>query len=81
MPLVTVRVDEALKRRMDRIPINWSDAIRAAISRIIGEASLRNRVRAGQLTDRIRTRSPAGFDSTKVIRQWRDVRYGYRGRR
>ncbi len=81
MPLVTVRVDDDLKRRMDRTPINWSDAIRAAISRIIGEASLRNRVRAAQLTDRIRTRSPAGFDSTKVIRQWRDARYGHRARR
>ena len=81
MPLITTRVDDELKRRMDRIPINWSDAIRAAISRIIGEASLRNRVRAGQLTDRIRIRSPAGFDSTKVIRRWRDALYGSRGRR
>lgn len=81
MPLVTVRVDEATKRDMDTVPINWSEAIRDAISRIIVERRVRNRVRAAQLTDRIRVKAPEGFDSTRIIREWRDRRYGPRGRR
>jgi hypothetical protein len=81
MPLITVRVDDATKRDMDRVPINWSEAIREAISRIIVERQVRNRIRAVQLTDRIRMKAPPGFDSTRIIREWRDRRYGSSGRR
>ena len=76
MPLITVRVDEDTKGRMDSVPINWSDAIRQAIARILEEETTRNRVRAAQLNDRIRVTVPQGFDSTKLIREWRDRRYG-----
>ena len=81
MPLVTVRVDEDLKRRMDGLQINWSEAIRGAIARIVEERVHRNRARAAQLMDRIRVPSPKGFDSTRFIREWREARYGSRGRR
>jgi len=76
MPLVTVRVDDALKQQMDRVPINWSDAIRSAIEEILQRETRKNRIRAAQLTDRIRIPAPKGWDSTKVIRAWRDARYG-----
>ncbi len=81
MPLITVRVDDDLKRDMDRVPINWSEAIREAIAHIISERTRRNRVRASQLNDRIRIPAPPGFDSARVIRDWRDARYGPRHRR
>jgi hypothetical protein len=81
MPLITVRVDEATKREMDSVPINWSEAIREAVHRVIAERRVRNRIRAAQLTDRIRMKAPPGFDSTRIIREWRDRRYGPRGRR
>ncbi len=81
MPLVTVRVDEGLKRRMDGLPINWSEEIRKAIVQILAEKSLRDRIRAAQLTDRIRVKAPKGFDSTRIVREWRDRRYGPRDRR
>jgi len=81
MPLITVRVDEITKREMDTVSINWSEAIRDAISTIITERRVRNRIRAAQLTDRIRMKAPPGFDSTRIIREWRDRRYGPRGRR
>ncbi len=78
MPLVTVRVDDEMKQRMDGVSINWSDAIRTAISEILQRDTRKNRIRAAQLTDRIRIRAPKGWDSTKVIRAWRDARYGPR---
>ncbi len=81
MPLITVRVDEATKREMDSVPINWSEAIREAVHGIIAGRRVRNRIRAAQLTDRIRIKAPPGFDSTRIIREWRDRRYGPRGRR
>ncbi len=76
MPLITVRVDQQTKERMDSVTINWSDAIRQAISRIVEEETGKNRIRAAQLNDRIRVTVPRGFDSTKLIREWRDRRYG-----
>ncbi len=81
MPLVTVRIDDGLKRQMDGIPINWSEAIREAIARIVADRTHRNRVRAAQTNDRIRIPAPEGFDSTRTIREWRDARRGPRGRR
>jgi len=76
MPLITLRVDEETKGRMDSVTINWSDAIRQAISRILEEETTKNRIRAAQLNDRIRVTVPRGFDSTRLIREWRDRRYG-----
>jgi len=81
MPLVTVRVDDDLKQKMEGVPINWSDAIRSAIEEILDRETRKNRIRAAQLTDRIRVPAPKGWDSTKVIRSWRDARYGPRRRR
>ena len=81
MPLITVRVDEQMKRQMDDVSINWSEAIRTAIANIISEQSGRNRVRAAQLADKIRIPAPKGWDSTEVIRAWRDARHGSGRRR
>jgi len=76
MPLITVRVDEQMKRQMADISINWSEAIRLAIASIIEEQARRNRVRAAQVADKIRIPAPKGWDSTEVIRAWRDARHG-----
>lgn len=81
MPLITVRVDERTKRRMDELSLNWSEAIRKEISRVLEEETRKNRVRAAQIAVRIRMPAAKGWDSTKVIRAWRDARYGPRGRR
>ncbi len=81
MPLVTVRIDDGLKREMESVPINWSEAIRGAIVKVIAERRIRNRIRAAQLNDRIRIPVPKGFDTTRIIREWRDLRRGSRGRR
>jgi Arc/MetJ-type ribon-helix-helix transcriptional regulator len=81
MPLITVRIDESTKARMDTVTINWSDAIRQAVSRILDEEARKNRIRAAQLNDRIRVTVPPGFDSTRLIREGRDGRYGLGRRR
>ncbi len=78
MPLVTVRVDDDLKQRMDAVPINWSEALREAIARILEERTRRNRIRAVQLMARLRVPAPRGFDSTRFIRDLREARRGSR---
>ena len=36
----------------------------------------KRRREAADLNDRIRVQAPPGFDSTSIIRYWRDHRYG-----
>jgi len=40
------------------------------------EERRRRRREAVELSDRVRAKSPPGYDSTEVIRFWRDTRYG-----
>src|SRR5437867_723929 len=58
--MTTARVDDDLKRRTDGLSVNWSEEIRKAIVHILAEGRLRDRIRAAQLTDRIRVTAPKG---------------------
>ena len=72
MPLVTVRVDERLKREMERLShINWSEVIREALERKVKEESGRSLAEAVLLNEKLRKRAPEGWDSAEVIRAWR----------
>lgn len=81
MQVVSIRVDEQLKRRMERLRhVNWSEVIRGAISTKIREEEQRERsvdpqllLRAKSNTDRLRRPSP-GWNSTEEIRKWRNQR-------
>ena len=75
MPLVTVRVDEKLKREMEkRTHINWSEVIRNTVEDKIKEEGGRNLAEAVLLNERLRKKAPEGWDSTKVIKLWRQRR-------
>ena len=77
MPVVSVRVSEEIKRRMDRLKhINWSEVIRRAIIKVLEEEEGRNLAKALLINERIRKKAPKGWDSTELIRFWRDHRYG-----
>ncbi|MHA1609700.1 MAG: hypothetical protein ACTSUJ_06810 [Candidatus Njordarchaeales archaeon] len=77
MPVVSVRVSEEIKRRMDRLKhINWSEVIRRAIIKVLEEEEGRNLAKALLINERIRKKAPEGWDSTELIRFWRDHRYG-----
>lgn len=81
MVVVSVRVDEELKRRMNRLPhINWSAVIRQSITERVREEEVKQRrvdpqllLEAAELTDEIRRPSP-GWSSTEEIRKWRQSR-------
>lgn len=81
MKVVSVRVDEELKRRMKRLShINWSEVIRQSIAEKVREEERRRRrvdpellLEAAELTDEVRRPSP-GWRSTEEIRKWRESR-------
>lgn len=83
MPLLTVRVDDETKARMDRIQgINWSEVVRERIEEVLDREARKNRIEALKIMERLSRKSPPGWDSTAFIRRMRDTRYGpRRGRR
>jgi hypothetical protein len=75
MPVVTVRVEEKLKREMEKLPhINWSEVIRATVEQRIKEEGGKNLAEAVLLNERLRKKAPQDWDSTTVIKQWRQRR-------
>ncbi|MEM0309099.1 MAG: type II toxin-antitoxin system ParD family antitoxin [Thermofilaceae archaeon] len=80
MAVVSVRVSDELKRRMERLRhVNWSEVLRQAIVRVLEEEEGRNLALAVLLNERIRKKAPEGWDSTEFLRRWREGRYGEGG--
>jgi hypothetical protein len=84
MAIITIRVDEDLKRRMETVgEINWSEFVRGAIRRRLDlEESLRRSLDvdrdridgAIRVQDRIRGRTSGEWSGAEEIRRWRDSR-------
>ncbi|MCY0859225.1 MAG: hypothetical protein OWQ54_02215 [Sulfolobaceae archaeon] len=83
MPIITVRIDEELKRKMDELSyINWSEVIRRSIINVIEEESKKKREQNKKKDlERIKRASLeaeefynylGGKESTETIRDWRD---------
>ncbi len=77
MPVVTVRVNENLKKKMEELrEVNWSEVTRMAIEEKIKEVELWKPIdtealrKASQRTDVLRRRVE-GWDSAAEIRRWR----------
>jgi hypothetical protein len=81
--LVTVRVDDETKARMDRLEnLNWSQILRERIFEVLERESRKNRMEALRSMEKLSRKSPPGWDSTAFIRKMRETRYGPRsGRR
>ncbi len=74
LPIITVRVDEELKKRMDRLKhINWSEVIRRAIIEVVEREEARNLAKAVLLNERARIKPEPGYSSVDVIRKWRET--------
>ncbi len=72
MTSITVRISEELKRKMSRLgDVNWSEVIRRAIEEEIRKARMQE---ASRRIDALREKSNIAWDSTKVIREWREKR-------
>ncbi len=77
MPLVTLRVDEETKAKMERMQaVNWSEVLREKIQEVLERESRKNRMEALRIMERLSRKSPPGWDSTEFIRRMRDARYG-----
>ncbi|ADC66046.1 conserved hypothetical protein [Ferroglobus placidus DSM 10642] len=75
MPVISVRVSDELKKKMDRHRyVNWSEIIRKEIEKVIERLESRNLAEALLLNEKIRKKSAT--DTTEIIREWRDKRYG-----
>lgn len=54
--------------------VNWSEIIRKEIEKVIERLESRNLAEALLLNEKIRKKSAT--DTTEIIREWRDKRYG-----
>ncbi len=73
MALITVRVDEELKKRMNRFKnVNWSEVVRKAILDVLKREEERNLAIALLLNERNIITPDEGFSSVEVIRRWRE---------
>ncbi|BBD73249.1 hypothetical protein HS1genome_1638 [Sulfodiicoccus acidiphilus] len=74
MPIITVRVDGDLKKRMEALPqINWSEVMRRAIIEEIERANGRDIATALLLNEKNRIKPEGRYDSTEEIRRWRSL--------
>ncbi|MEM2154652.1 MAG: hypothetical protein QXE05_04065 [Nitrososphaeria archaeon] len=73
MALITVRVDEELKKRMSQFKnINWSEIVRKAILDVLKREEERNLAIALLLNEKNVITPDEGFSSVEVIRKWRE---------
>ncbi|MCS4539828.1 MAG: hypothetical protein HYU03_03950 [Thaumarchaeota archaeon] len=73
MSIITVRVDRQTKKKMEQFKdVNWSEVVRKAIREKIEGTRRSNLALAVLLNERIRLKAPMGYNSTSVIREWRD---------
>ena len=73
MPMITVKIDDDMKRKMSELRhINWSEVIRQAINRVIKMEMERNLVRAIILNEKYVITPDEEFSSTELIRKWRE---------
>jgi len=77
MRVITVRLDEETEKAMQRVRgVNWSVVVRQRIREVAKRHSRQNKVKALLAAQGLSRKPAKGFDSTKVIRTWRDRRHG-----
>jgi hypothetical protein len=77
MAVITVRVDEELKKMMKEIKVNWSSFIRNAMETRIEEERRRNLAKAVLINEKLRKRSKGEAKAEEIIRKFREGRYDY----
>ncbi len=74
MTRTSISLPSALKRQMDAAGVNWSAFLREVISQRIKQEEERNVAEAVLLNEKLRRKAPSGWDSGRVIREWRGRR-------
>jgi Arc/MetJ-type ribon-helix-helix transcriptional regulator len=76
MTNISVRIDPELKEKMDKFKdLNWSAVIRNAIKKRIETETERNLAKAVLINERIIKKAPKDFNSSDIIRRFREERY------
>lgn len=76
MTTVSVRIDPELKKEMEKLNhLNWSEIIRQAIKKRLKNESEKNLAKAVLINDKLRKEAPEGFNSTELIRKFREKRH------
>ncbi|MCG2909933.1 MAG: VapB-type antitoxin [Sulfolobus sp.] len=80
MPIISIRVDDELKKKMDELSyINWSEVIRRKIEEVIEEEERKKKIKKDY--KRIAEASLKSYEfflnyggkkSEEVVREWRD---------
>ncbi|MFQ5838337.1 MAG: hypothetical protein ACE5HJ_06090 [Thermoplasmata archaeon] len=77
MPVMTIRLDEETREAMRRVRgVNWSQVLRQKIREVVQQRLRENKVKALLMAQELSREPAEGYDSTEVIRFWRDRRYG-----
>lgn len=77
MSTISIRIDNELKKKMELYKhINWSEIIRQTIIKTIQNEQETNRAKAVLLNEKVRKKPSEKVDSAKIIRQFREQRYG-----
>ena len=76
MSSISVRIDSKLKKLMESNKhINWSEIVRQAIAKTLQDEQKRNVARAVLINEKVRKKASDDYDSTEIIRKFRDERH------
>jgi Arc/MetJ-type ribon-helix-helix transcriptional regulator len=70
----SVTVPESMKAKMEKVDVNWSAVVREAIGHKLEREHESDTIEAVLINEKLRRKAPEGWDSTKVIRAWRNRR-------
>ncbi len=84
MSVVSVRLDEKLKSKMDKYKhVNWSEVLRKAIAERVALEEMLTKKRSVKMElvreaagsqDRLRAKTSGKWSGAEEIRKWRDLR-------
>lgn len=79
MPLLTVKIDGALRKRMSKMKnVNWSEVVRNAIKFRLDTDEQKDLVKATLMNEKLTKQAAGRWNSVKVVRYWREHRYSGR---
>jgi len=74
MVRTSITIPESLKEEMGKVDVNWSAVVREAIRQKLEWEHERDMVEAVLINEKLRRKAPEGWESTRMIRAWRDTR-------
>ncbi len=67
----SITLPRSLKKRMEEVDVNWSAVFRDFVRKRLERESETDLVKAILINERLRRKAPEGWDSARVIREWR----------